>query len=60
MNVLAVHLLGLGLGMAFDWKLYLLVFMIETSNELIWYAMYIHFIPSMCIQMDINYISGSA
>ena len=52
MNVLEVHLLGLGLGMSFDWKLYLLVFMIETSNELIWYAMW--------IQMDINYMSGSA
>ena len=46
MNVLEVHLLGLGLGMSFDWKLYLLVFMTETSNELIWYPMYIHFIPS--------------
>ena len=34
--------------------------MIETSNEQIWYAMYIHFIPSMWIQMDINYMSGSA
>ena len=60
MNVREVHLLGLGLGMSFDWKLYLLVFMIETSNELIWYAMYIHFIPSIWIQMDINYMSGSA
>ena len=35
MNVLEVHLLGLGLGMSFSSKLYLLVFMIETSNELI-------------------------
>ena len=35
MNVLEVHLLGLGLGMAFSSKLYLLLFMIETSNELI-------------------------
>ena len=34
--------------------------MIETSNELIWYAMYIHFIPCIWIQMDINYMSGSA
>ena len=60
MNVLEVHLLGPGLGMSFDWKLYLLVFMIETSNELISYVIYIHFIPSMWIQMDINYMSGSA
>ena len=60
MNVLEVHLLGLGLGMSFDWKFYLLVLMIESSNELICYAMYIHFIPSMWIQMDINYMSGSA
>ena len=35
MNVLEVHLLGLGLGMSFSSKLYLLLFMIETSNELI-------------------------
>ena len=34
--------------------------MIETSNELISYAMYIHFIPSIWIQMDINYMSGSS
>ena len=47
MNVLEVYLLGLGLGMSFSSKLYLLVFMIETSNELIWYVMYIHFIPSI-------------
>ena len=60
MNALEVHLLGLGLGMSFSSKLYLLVFVIETSNELISYAMYIHFIPSMWIQMDINYISGTA
>ena len=60
MNVLEVHLLGLGLGMSFDQKLYLLVLMIESSNELILYAMYIHFIPSMWIQMGINYMSGSA
>ena len=59
MNVLEVHLLGLGLGMSFDWKLYLLVFMIETSNELIWYVIYIHFIQSIQIQMDITYMSGS-
>ena len=60
MNVLEVHLLGLGLGMSFSSKLYLLVFFIETSNELILYAMYIHFIPCIWIQMDINYMSGSA
>ena len=60
MNVLEVHLLGLGLGMSFSSKLSLLVFMIETSNELISHAMYIHFIPSMWIQMDITYMSGSA
>ena len=35
MNVLEVHLLGLVLGMSFSSKLYLLLFMIETSNELI-------------------------
>ena len=35
MNVLEVHLLGLGLGMSFSSQLYVLVFMIETSNELI-------------------------
>ena len=35
MNVLEVHLLGLGLGMSFSSKLYFLLFMIETSNELI-------------------------
>ena len=44
MNVLEVHLLGLGLGMYFPSKLYLLIFLIESSDELIWYAMYIHFI----------------
>ena len=60
MNVMEVHLLGLGLGMSFSSKLYLLVFFIETSNELISYAMCIHFIPSIWIQMDINYMSGSA
>ena len=60
MNVLEVHLLGLGLGMSFSSKLYLLVFFIETSNELISYVIYIHFIPSIWIQMDINYMSGSA
>ena len=60
MNVLEVYLLGLGLGMSFSLKLYLLVFLIETSNELMWYAMYIHFITSIWIQMDINYMSGSA
>ena len=35
MNVLEVHLLGLGLGMSFSSKLYLLLFFIEISNELI-------------------------
>ena len=59
MNVLEVHLGGLGFGMSFSLKLYLLVFMIETSNELISYIMCIHFIPSIWIQMDINYMSGS-
>ena len=53
MNVLEVHLLGLGLGMSFSSKLSLLVFMIQTSNELISHAMYIHFIPSMWIQMTL-------
>ena len=60
MNVPEVYLLGLGLGMSFSSKLYLLVFFIESSNELISYVIYIHFIPSMWIQMDINYMSGSA
>ena len=59
MNVLEVHLLGLGLGMSFSSKLYLLVFFIETSNELISYVIYIHVIQSIWIQMDINYMSGS-
>ena len=59
MNVLEVHLLGLGLGMSFSSKLYLLVFFIESSNELISYVIYIHIIPSIWIQMDINYMSGS-
>ena len=60
MNVLEVHLLGLGLGMSFSSKLYLLVFFIETSNELISYVIYIHVIQSIWIQMDKNYMSGSA
>ena len=60
MNVLEVYLLGLGLGMSFSSKLYLLVFLIETSNELIWYVVYIHFITSIWIQKGINYMSGSA
>ena len=60
MNVLEVHLLGLGLGMSFSSKLYLLIFLIESSDELISHAMYIYFIPSMWIQMDITYMSGSA
>ena len=60
MNVLEVQLLGLGLGLSFSSKLYLLVFFIETSNELISYLLYIHFIPSIWIQMNINYMSGSA
>ena len=34
--------------------------MIETSNELISYAIYIHFIPSIWTQMDKNFMSGSA
>ena len=46
--------------MSFSSKLYLLVFMIETSNKLISYAIYIHFIPSIWTQMDKNYMSGSA
>ena len=60
MNVLEVHILDLGLDMPFSSKLYLLVFFIETSNELISYVIYIHVIPSIWIQMDINYMSGSA
>ena len=59
MDVLEVHLLGLELGMSFSSKLYLLAFMIETSNKLISYVIYIHVIPSIWIQMDINYMSGS-
>ena len=34
--------------------------MIETSNELIWYARYIHFIPPVWIEMAFTYMSGSA
>ena len=60
MNVLEVHLLGLGLGRSFSSKLYLLVFMIEMSNKLISYVKYIHVIQSISIQMDKNYMSGSA
>ena len=60
MNVREVYLFRLGLGMSFSSKLYLLVFFIESSNELISYVINIHFIPSMWIQMDINYRSGSA
>ena len=60
MNVLEVCLLGLGLGMSYSSKLYLLVFFIETSNELISYVIYIHFIQSIQIQMDKSYMSGSA
>ena len=60
MNVLEVNLLGLRLGMSFSSKLYLLVFMIETSNKLISYVIYIHVIQSILIQMDKNYMSGSA
>ena len=30
-----INYMGLGLGMSFSSKLYLLVFMIETSNKLI-------------------------
>ena len=33
--------------------------MIEMSNKLISYVIYIHIIPSIWIQMDINYMSGS-
>ena len=32
--------------------------MIETSNELISYVIYIHVIQSIWIQMDKNYMSG--
>ena len=60
MNVLEVHSLGLGLGIFFNSKSYLLVFMIETSNELIRYGIFIHFIPPVWIEMTIPYISGSA
>ena len=60
MNILEVHSLGLGLGIFFNSKSYLLVFMIETSNELIKYGIFIHFIPPVWIEMTITYISGSA
>ena len=60
MNVLEVHLLGLGLGMSFSSKLYLLVLVNETSNEPIIYGMYIHFIILVWLQMTITYPSGSA
>ena len=60
MNVLEVYSLGLGLGIFFNSKSYLLVFMIETSNELIRYGIFIHFIPPVWIEMTITYMSGSA
>ena len=59
MNVLEVYSLGLGLGIFFNAKSYLLVFMIETSNELIRYGIFIHFIPPVWIAMTITYMSGS-
>ena len=34
--------------------------MIETSNELIRYGIFIHFIPPVWIEMTITYMSGSA
>ena len=60
MNVLEVHSLGLGLGIFFNSKSYLLVFMIETSNELIRYGIFIHFIPPVWVEMAFTYMSGSA
>ena len=51
--------LGLGLGMSFGSKLYWLLFRIETSNELIFYAIYNHFILPLWLQMAIKYVSGS-
>ena len=59
MNVLKVYSLGLGLGIFFNSKSYLLVFMIETSNELIRYGIFIHFNPPVWIEMAITYMSGS-
>ena len=52
--------MGPSVRYVFSSKLYLLVFFIESSNELISYVIYIHFIPSIWIQMDKNYMSGSA
>ena len=60
MNVLEVHSLGLGLGIFFNSKSYLLVFMIETSNELIRYGIFIHLIPPVWVEMAFTYMSGSA
>ena len=34
--------------------------MIENSKEPMWYAIYIHFIPPVWLQMAIKYVSGSA
>ena len=59
MNVLEVYSLGLGLGIFFNSKSYLLVFMIETSNELIRCGIFIHFNPPVWIEMAITYMSGS-
>ena len=52
--------LGLGLGISFSSKLYWLLFRIETSNDLIFYPIYNHFIPPVWLQMAMNYVSGSA
>ena len=60
MNVLNTFSLGLGLGISFSSKLYWLLFRIETSNDLIFYPIYNHFIPPVWLQMAMNYVSGSA
>ena len=59
MDALNGFFLGLGLGMSFGSKLYLLVFKSETCNELILYTIYIHLIPTAWLQMTIKYVSGS-
>ena len=53
-------LVGPRIRYVFFFKIIFVGIFIESSNELISYVIYIHFIPSMWIQMDINYMSGSA
>ena len=58
-NVLNIFLLALGLGICFGSNLYWLLFRIDISNELIFYAIYSNLIPAVWLQMGIKYVSGS-